>query len=322
MTGNSITLNTLPTGQSIEQNEESCCLNLASGQIRLAKESHGYWRIVKNTIASHEVVQAIVLLFEYDRQIRCIDIGRFSFQDLEHLVHVTPEDLRLLWRECFLQLSEYWLTQRRQLMPQKQVLAENGYHPLRPAPQKGELYRRYIPHINQTLSLVGLDIDQHLELFAKWQNSERVAEFWEQTGTLEQHRAYLEEQLDNDKNQLLIACLNDEPFAYIESYWTKEDRIAPYYAAGDFDRGIHMLVGEEHHRGSHKVAAWLPSVCHFLYLSDPRTNRIVSEPRSDNAKMINYLQINGFAKIKEFDFPHKRAALMCQLRDTFFSDYF
>ena len=27
----------------------------------------------------------------------------------------------------------------------------------------------------------------------------------------------------------LIGCIDDEPFAYFEAYWTKEDRIAPYY---------------------------------------------------------------------------------------------
>ncbi|MFA0412164.1 GNAT family N-acetyltransferase, partial [Vibrio splendidus] len=56
--------------------------------------------------------------------------------------------------------------------------------------------------------------------------------------------------------------------------------------------------------------------------SDPRTEKIVSEPRADNDKMIGYLQKYGFAKVKEFEFPHKRAALMCQLKDSFFSNEF
>ncbi|MFN3015179.1 GNAT family N-acetyltransferase [Vibrio coralliilyticus] len=322
MTGNSDTLNTLPLGQSVQQQGDTCCVEMPSGQLTLSKESGGYWRVTSSAINDKEVVQAFVLMLEHRTDIRCIDLGEFTFSSLNDITHVTGEGIRLVWREALLQLPELWLKQQRRAIPHKQILASNGYHPLRPRPQKGELYSRYIPELEQTLSLVGLDVEQHAELFSKWQNSERVAAFWEQTGTLEEHKAYLEEQLVNDKNQLLIVCLNNEPFAYIEAYWTKEDRIAPYYAAGDYDRGIHMLVGEEHHRGSHKVAAWLPSVCHFLYLSDPRTEKIVSEPRADNAKMIGYLQKFGFAKLKEFDFPHKRAALMCQLRDTFFSDCF
>ena len=48
----------------------------------------------------------------------------------------------------------------------------------------------------------------------------------------------------------------------------------------------------------------------YLLQDDPRTRRIVAEPRADNAKMIGYMQAQGYARIKEFDFPHKRAALM------------
>ena len=46
--------------------------------------------------------------------------------------------------------------------------------------------------------------------------------------------------------------------------------------------------------------------------------RVVAEPRADNAKMINYLQRAGFYREKEFDFPHKRAALMILGRERFF----
>lgn len=57
-------------------------------------------------------------------------------------------------------------------------------------------------------------------------------------------------RLEADPHALgLIGCFDDEPFAYFEAYWAKEDRIAPFYAAEDYDRGIHMLVGEEAHRG-------------------------------------------------------------------------
>jgi RimJ/RimL family protein N-acetyltransferase len=58
---------------------------------------------------------------------------------------------------------------------------------------------------------------------------------------------------------------------------------------------------------------------HYLFLDEPRTQRIVCEPRADNARMIQHLQALGFAKHKEFDFPHKRAALMVLERETFFA---
>jgi acetyl CoA:N6-hydroxylysine acetyl transferase len=180
------------------------------------------------------------------------------------------------------------------------------------------VYRRFDTGIQAWVSLRTLDIEDDLHRFMRWQNSERVAAFWEQSGTLEEHRSYLESQAKDPRVLNLIGCIDDEPFAYFEAYWTKEDRIAPYYDAQDFDRGIHMLVGEENHRGPHKVKAWLNALCHYLFLDDCRTTRIVSEPRSDNDRMIQHLQARRFAKPKEFDFPHKRAALMVLHRDVFF----
>ena len=225
-----------------------------------------------------------------------------------------------LERDMFWQLPGDWLSQGDALpYPVTMIMDESGRrHPRRRAKPAGEVYRRFDTGIQAWVSLRTLDIEQDLHRFMRWQNSERVAAFWEQSGTLEEHRAYLESQAKESRVLNLIGCIDDEPFAYFEAYWAKEDRIAPYYDAQDFDRGIHMLVGEDHHRGPHKVKAWLNALCHYLFLDDCRTTRIVSEPRSDNDRMIQHLQARRFAKPKEFDFPHKRAALMVLHRDAFF----
>ncbi|HCN65655.1 MAG TPA: N-acetyltransferase [Pseudomonas sp.] len=183
-------------------------------------------------------------------------------------------------------------------------------HPQRPAKPQGEVYRRFDPQLGAWISLRTLDIELDLERFNRWQNTPRVLAFWDEGGSLDDHRQYLE-KLANDPHTLtLIGCFDDQPFAYFEAYWAKEDRIAPFYDADDYDRGIHMLVGEQAHRGPHKVASWLSALTDYLLQDDPRTRRIVAEPRADNDKMIGYMQAQGYARIKEFDFPHKRAALM------------
>jgi RimJ/RimL family protein N-acetyltransferase len=152
-------------------------------------------------------------------------------------------------------------------------------------------------------------------------NEPRVAAFWELSGSREEHAAYLE-RLRTDAHILpLIGRFDGEPFGYFEAYWAKEDRIAPFYDAGDYDRGLHMLVGEARFRGPERVAAWLSSLAHYLFLDDPRTEHVVSEPRADNARMIDYLASRGFYKAKCFDFPHKRAAMMVLPRESFFSEF-
>ncbi|MQT34924.1 MAG: GNAT family N-acetyltransferase [Pseudomonas helleri] len=183
-------------------------------------------------------------------------------------------------------------------------------HPQRPAKPQGEVYRRFDPQLGAWISLRTLDIELDLERFNRWQNTPRVLAFWDEGGSLDDHRQYLEKLADDPHTLTLIGCFDDQPFAYFEAYWAKEDRIAPFYDADDYDRGIHMLVGEQAHRGPHKVASWLSALTDYLLQDDPRTRRIVAEPRADNDKMIGYMQAQGYARIKEFDFPHKRAALM------------
>lgn len=184
---------------------------------------------------------------------------------------------------------------------------------------QGLLYQYFDPGIQATVSLHVFAMDLHLERFSKWQNSDRVAYFWEQTGTLHEHEAYVRKLLQNGSHSMpIVGCIDDEPFSYFEIYWSKEDRIAPHYDFDEYDQGIHMIVGEEHHRGPHKVNAWLTALCDYIFLSEPNTRYIVSEPRVDNEKMISYMEKRGFVKEKEFDFPHKRAALMRLSRDNFY----
>ncbi|WP_347901240.1 GNAT family N-acetyltransferase [Pseudomonas purpurea] len=222
-------------------------------------------------------------------------------------------------RTLFWQQPQPWLGESvGNVYPQQMIISAGKRHPRRPIKPRGEVYRRFDARLGAWISLRTVEIDHDLERFHRWQNSPRVANFWEESGSLEKHRAYLN-TLETDPHTLtLIGCFNDQPFAYFEAYWAKEDRIAPFCEAGDYDRGIHMLVGEEDHRGPHKVASWLSALVHYLFLDDPRTQRVVVEPRADNAKMIGHLHNQCFHCEKEFDFPHKRAALMILGRERFF----
>lgn len=222
-------------------------------------------------------------------------------------------------RELFWQLPQPWLVQPGAPYPQQLQITDGKRHPRRAPKPAGELYRRFDPRVQAWVSLRALDVEQDLERFNRWQNNPRVANFWQEQGDLAQHRAYLQKLAADPHTLTLIGCFDDQPFAYFEAYWAREDRIAPFLDATNYDRGIHMLVGEENHRGPHKVASWLSALTHYLFLDDPRTQRVVAEPRADNGKMIGYLQGQGFYREKEFDFPHKRAALMVTTREGFFA---
>ncbi|KAG9833857.1 hypothetical protein KCU68_g11938, partial [Aureobasidium melanogenum] len=150
------------------------------------------------------------------------------------------------------------------------------------------------------------------EILHKWMNDERVAYSWGEQGPLSHQEEFLKAGLTNKHSIPVIGCFDGKPFGYFEIYWVKEDRLGSYlgYQVSDYDRGLHLLVGEQRFRGSHRVKVWLSALIHYCFLADPRTETVMLEPRVDNAKVKQYCEEVGFFKEREISFPHKQSNLM------------
>ena len=182
------------------------------------------------------------------------------------------------------------------------------------------LYQYFDPSSGHQFELRKLDMEQHLGLFHHWHNQKYVYEFWELNQSKEELRDYLNKLFQQDFVEPVIGYIDDTPCAYFEIYWAYYDRIAPYCDATPYDRGYHLLIGDKRFLGRHNTTLWLNLVNDFIFKDDPRTERVVGEPRADNVGLLKYLEHTSFVKTKEFDFPHKRAALLECYRDQFYRE--
>ncbi|KAL8684092.1 MAG: hypothetical protein Q9224_006623, partial [Gallowayella concinna] len=151
------------------------------------------------------------------------------------------------------------------------------------------------------------------DLLHTWMNDPRVDALFAMAGPRSVQEKMLREALNTKNSFPVIGCWDGKPFGFFELYWVKEDRLGRYLSShdyGNWDRGFHALVGEQEFRGPHRVKVWMSALVHYFWLADPRTERVLVEPRTDHKKFIDYLQDVGFYKEREIAFPHKQAALM------------
>lgn len=200
--------------------------------------------------------------------------------------------------------------------PTQYIFTDGVRHPLRQRPpHQGEtFYVRYVPSVGQYLSFrvpvlnttktVGLHHSHtpstsslvvpqtpsplglsDLDLLHKWMNNPRVNAAWGEAGPKSKIEEFLKQGLNSRHSFPVFGCWNGRPFGYFEIYWVKEDRFGRLLnSVGNYDRGLHVLVGEDEFRGSHRVRIWLSSLVHYCWLADPRTETVLLEPRVDNQK--------------------------------------
>jgi hypothetical protein len=192
--------------------------------------------------------------------------------------------------------------------PLQYAITNHVRHPLRPKPPRmGEVfYTRFIPSVGQYLSFRVASVSSKpvpymgpvgpkppvlpasspnllsmtdSALLEMWHANPRVSNFWGQYA-----QNMLATALQSRHSFPVIGLWDGVPFGYFELYWVKEDLLGRYAGAAidDWDRGCHVLVGEEWARG--RVQSWLTSLVHWMFCADYRTMSICLEPRVDNAR--------------------------------------
>ncbi|KAH8105737.1 hypothetical protein DFH11DRAFT_1518387, partial [Phellopilus nigrolimitatus] len=111
----------------------------------------------------------------------------------------------------------------------------------------------------------------------------------------------------------------------------KDNHVAPYVPAGaqDYDRGLHVLVGEERFRGKAYSQAWFRSATHYIFLAKARPARVVGEPKRANTAIVRTsvdvgMHLETSAHIMflwSFYFPYEHSMMTMNLRERLFKDY-
>jgi hypothetical protein len=181
--------------------------------------------------------------------------------------------------------------------PPQYVFTNHVRHPLRYKPGKqGEIvYTRYVPSFGQYLSFRIASLSPKTAHYkgplstnalmsnARSSMSDNLPGI--SNLTIEDNDVDLKRSLGFTYSFPVIGCWDGKPFGYFELYWCKEDPLGRIVGeAGNYDRGIHCLIGEEEFRGPLRVQAWLSSLIHYLFMADNRTEVIMMEPRVDNEK--------------------------------------
>ncbi|MDE1462822.1 GNAT family N-acetyltransferase [Spartinivicinus poritis] len=238
---------------------------------------------------------------------------------------LTPFINQVLYRQQFYQLPLHWHKHnlsshypQRLIQSTKQV----RLHPQRPPKPTGEVYSRFDSLVGKQISFRTFDLEKDINCFTGWMNDPRVAEFWEQAWSREKLVEFINERQQDPHIIPLIGEFDGDPFGYFEVYWVSEDRLAPYYDNTHYDRGIHLLVGEQVFRGPLFFKSWMRALTHYLFIDEQRTQRIVLEPRHDNQRLFRRIKDVGYRILFEFDFPHKTSALVMIERQAFFHDQF
>lgn len=201
--------------------------------------------------------------------------------------------------------------------PLQYTITHNIRHPVRRKPPRmGEIfYTRFVPSVGRYLSFRVASLspkpvpnlgpigpaereNAHLcvlddtSLLQMWLAKPRVSAFWG-----EHHAAFLSDALRSRHSFPVIGMWDGVPFGYFEIYWVKEDPLGRHMGgeALDFDRGMHVLVGEEWARG--RVQQWISGLIHWCWQVENRTMNIYLEPRIDNQRYAFYMSSKGELRV-------------------------
>lgn len=314
------------TPVNLEDQSECLILKTGTDKFQLELSSRGeHCELASIPKAMDESVFLAGLEYLFGVHPKCREItypqGDLLISEKLQPFFTTAEKLTRVSRESFFQIPNRWHRPGAN-SPRPELWTHTNYiaHPERPLIPAGLIYQRYLTSTGKTIQFTSFDLNRHLDVFHDWHHQAFIADIWELNKPKAELAQYILDLQTDPHVEPIIYQIDGKPVGYIELYWCVEDRLGPYYPSEPYDRGIHFLIGNTDYLGPDNFKNLIRSLTHMAFLQDIRSRRVMGEPKASNQRLLKYLpDMPSWNKLYEFDFPHKRAALLQCRRQDFFS---
>lgn len=188
---------------------------------------------------------------------------------------------------------------------------------LAPSPP-GEVFRRYFPTQDITISFRPVVVDTDLEMLHNWFHRPHTLAIWQMNWPIAQLERYYRQNLAG-RMQSYIGLVNGEPTFNFEVYRATTDPVGDYYDVQPDDYGTHFMIATTDKQKKY------PSQCMQAMLdwlfAQPEVGRLIGEGSVDSmAALMNKIHV-GFRLEKVIDMPHKKANLNMCYREWYWEKF-
>lgn len=150
-----------------------------------------------------------------------------------------------------------------------------------------------------------------------WLNRPHIVEWWGEGPSPEEVQAqYLPRALMAERVTPYIGMLDDQPFAYAQSYVALGSGGGWWMDETDPGvRGIDQLIAEPDLLGQGLGTRLVRSLVDLLF-ADPAVTKVQTDPHPDNLRAIGCYEKAGFRRVRTIVTPDGRAVYMVAQRDA------
>jgi siderophore synthetase component/RimJ/RimL family protein N-acetyltransferase len=166
---------------------------------------------------------------------------------------------------------------------------------------------------DQTAKTIGfrkLDLTRDMPLVHRWMHQPHVITHWRLNKSMDELTAHFKAEYQTHHKEIFIVSVDGEEVGYAETYNVMHDRLANYYDAAVGDYGWHLLIGEPDKIGKKYAQPVARALTDYL-VTIKQASRVVFEPDHRVRPLHVIAPRLGYHKVKEFDFPEKKATLFC-----------